>query len=554
MLCSLHISNYALIDSIELHPAKGLNIITGETGGGKSIMLAALSLLLGERADPKSIRNTEAKSVIEAVFNVSDNAKLKAFCLESEIEWDDSQIILRREISPSSRSRAFINDSPVTLNLLRSVGLMLVDIHSQHQNRLLSSPTFQLDIIDTLADNHALLADYENKYSAYKAALHKLKAAKVAILRDRENEDFMQYQLQRINQLNPLPDEETSLQAERERLSEAASARELFNNALSLISYGDANMRSLASSLRDAVSDASHLLPESANIDSRLAALSAELNDIADTIESASAAYPADALSDLEVVDSRLNELNSVLRRHNLSSANELIAEAQRLSQKLARLEDADNILATFEKQARAAKKAALDAAAILSERRRAAAHDFGEMLRDTAMPLGMKNLVCDISVEPTELSFSGADKVEFRFAFNKNQQPVPVAMSASGGEISRLMLSIKSIIAHKMQLPSIIFDEVDTGVSGDVANRIGQMMQSIARNIQVIAITHLPQVAAKGSRHFKVAKHDTDNSTVTHVTELSPSERVSELALMLSGHSSNQAAIATAKELLENS
>jgi len=551
MLRSLHISNYALIDNIDLSLHDGLNIITGETGGGKSIMLGALSLLLGERADLRTIRHADAKSVIEAEFSVEGNDSLRAYCSEADIEWDDRSMILRREISPAGRSRSFINDSPVTLDHLRAVGLRLVDIHSQHQNRLLADPDFQMKIIDTLAENASRLSEFDKLYAEYRSALHRLKVTKSVMARDRENADFMQFQLQRIDELHLLPDEMGALESERQQLSEAADVRSGFDTAISILSADSENCLSLLGRVQDAVADIAGHLPDDADIVPRLESARIELTDIADTLEALAANYPADAATRLDDIDERLGTINGVLRRNNVNDPAQLIEMADKLRQRLDRLENSSIILTELERRARQAKKSAVEVAAVISDSRKRAAAEFAKELHDTAMPLGMKNLVCDIAVTPAEMSATGMDNVEFRFAFNKNQPPVPVGVAASGGEISRLMLSIKSIIAHRMALPSIIFDEVDTGVSGDVADRMGRMMQSIASNLQVIAITHLPQVAAKGKYHFKVFKHDTDTSTVTHVEQLTLPQRVDEIALMLSGDSSNQAARATAEELL---
>lgn len=551
MLKSLHISNYALIDVIDIDFHAGLNIITGETGGGKSIMLGALSLLLGGRADSKTVRNSDRKSVIEAVFSVADNLSLRQYCSDADFDWDNERMILRREIAPSGRTRAFINDTPVTLERLREVGLRLVDIHSQHQNQLLSDASFQLDVIDSLANNQVKLAEYGQLYAAYRAAVHRLKATKAAIARDVENADFMQYQLKRIEELDLQTDELVSLEAEREQLSDAADIRQLYDRALQSLSYGEPNVMSLLAEAEGAIADIVETLPADAAVAERMENIATELSDICETLRLCSGNYPIDAARDLEAIDERIGRINGVMQRHNVSDSNQLIDLATKMRQRLQRLDDADALLSDLEKQARAARRQAMDAAQEISQMRKSAAEEFSKVLHDTAMPLGMKNLVCDITVEPADLSATGVDKVEFRFAFNKNQIPASVGSTASGGEISRLMLSVKSIIARKMALPSIIFDEVDTGVSGDVADRMGGMMQSIGSHIQVIAITHLPQVAAKGAHHFKVYKHDTETSTVTHIEELTPDQRIGEIALMLSGDSANAVARAAASSLL---
>lgn len=554
MLNSLHISNYALIDNIDIRFHAGLNIITGETGGGKSIILGALSLLLGERADLRSIGNIERKSVIEAEFDIKDNVGLRNYCRENDIEADDDVMIMRREISPTGRSRSFINDTPVRLEDMKEVGLRLVDIHSQHQNQLLSSPDFQLRIIDSLADNGKSLNEFSELYSSYKTALHKLKATKSAIAKDRENADFMQFQLQRLDELDLQPGEADTLEAEREQIAEAADARERFNEVLMALSAGETNALSLLSDATGALENILVHLPVEAEVKERLDNMMTELADIADTIEEAASAFPADLSSDLEAIEIRLRRIEDVKDRQGVSSADELIQVRTRLQSRLQRLEDSESILKELEQEARKAKKLAVEQAARITAARKRAAEEFAAVLRETAMPLGMKNLVCEIAVEPTDMSATGADNIEFRFAFNKNQVPVAVGSVASGGEISRMMLSIKSIIAHRMSLPTVIFDEVDTGVSGDVADRMGRMMRDIGENIQVITITHLPQVAAKGEHHFKVFKHDTDTSTVTHIKELSRAERTDELALMLSGDSTNPASRAAAEELLASS
>lgn len=554
MLNSLHISNYALIDNIDIRFHAGLNIITGETGGGKSIILGALSLLLGERADLRSIGNSERKSVIEAEFDIKDNLALRNYCRGNDIEADDDVMIMRREISPTGRSRSFINDTPVRLEDMKEVGLRLVDIHSQHQNQLLSSPDFQLRIVDSLADNGKSLNEFSELYSSYKTALHKLKATKSAIAKDRENADFMQFQLQRLDELDLQPGEADTLETEREQIAEAADARERFNEVLIALSAGETNALSLLSDATGALENILVHLPAEAEVKERLDNMMTELADIADTIEEAASAFPADLSSDLEAIERRLRRIEDVKDRQGVASADELIQVRTRLQSRLQRLEDSENILKELEQEARKAKKLAVEQAARITAARKRAAEEFAAVLRETAMPLGMKNLVCEIAVEPSDMSATGADNIEFRFAFNKNQVPVAVGSVASGGEISRMMLSIKSIIAHRMSLPTVIFDEVDTGVSGDVADRMGRMMRDIGENIQVITITHLPQVAAKGEHHFKVFKHDTDTSTVTHIKELSRAERTDELALMLSGDSTNPASRAAAEELLASS
>lgn len=553
MLESLHISNYALIDNIEIQFYNGLNIITGETGAGKSIMLGALSMLLGGRADLKVIRHTDRKSVIEGIFKVEGNVQLKEYCQSNDIEWDDARCILRRELSPTGRSRAFINDSPVTLTQLQGVGMRLIDIHSQHQNQLLADVDFQRQIIDSIAGNGERLKEYALLYSKFRDALRKLKATKAAISKDSDNADFMQYQLDQLDQLDLKEGELQQLERDRDVIANMTEIKSHLNEAVSAMSEGNRNVLSLLARVQDSCYELEDILDEDDNIPARLDNAIVELSDIADTLSSLDADLNADP-EELENIEERISDINSLMHKHNADSETRLIEIREQLRKRLERLDDSDDTLAELEKEARRAHRLAVEMAKKISDARKAAAESFGALLMATATPLGMKNLRCKIAVAPADMSATGIDNVEFRFAFNKNQQPIPVSRAASGGEISRLMLSIKAIIADKMQLPSIIFDEVDTGVSGDVAQRMGQMMLDISSSLQVIAITHLPQVAAKGAHHYKVFKEDDEHATHTRINELSKSQRIDELALMLAGDPTNPEARATAVNLLTQS
>ena len=552
MLKSLHISNYALIDSLDIEFDSGLNIITGETGAGKSIIIGALSMLLGGRTDTKAIRREDMKSVIEGTFSLSPSTPLADILKGADVDFDPTTCILRREISPGGRSRAFINDTPVNLTLLREVGLHLVDIHSQHQNQLLATPDFQLNVIDALASNQQLLEEYGKLYSSFREALHKLKVFKAGVERDKANADFMQFQLEQLEELNLHPGELDTLEQSRDQLADSTRGKSLANEALEALKTGDSNILSLIETARDAIADLETYTESVRNQDllNRLESASIELNDIAETVETIDASILVDP-SELEVADARITEIRAMMRKHGVETESELIAIRDRLEHRLSHLAEADSLALRLETQAKRAKSRARELARTISERRAEAAHDFGEKLIETARPLGMKNLQVNIAVEPSELGPTGMDSVEFRFAFNKNQEPIPVGGAASGGEISRIMLSIKSIIANRIELPSIIFDEVDTGVSGDVANRMGLMMLDLAAGLQVTAITHLPQVAAKGKVHFKVFKEDDDLSTHTRMERLTPERRIDELALMLSGSPDDESARHTAGKLL---
>lgn len=550
MLKSLHISNYALIDTVDISFHHGFNIITGETGAGKSIMLGALSLILGGRADLKAVRDSGKKSVIEASFEVNKYPKLKEYCLDNDIEWDDTLCILRREIAPAGRSRAFINDSPVTLDLLSHVAMQLVDIHSQHQNQLLTSGDFQLRVIDNLAGNGELLSEYHRRYASYRNALKRLHDTKKLLEQNRNDEDFTRFQLEQLDELGLTDGEQEQLEHDRDILSNITDIKTTISGALDALSEGSHNALASLAETSDYCEELTRYLEDSDNIGERLETVRIELRDIAETLTAYDQEFQADP-EELEAIESRLNTIYSLQQKHRVSTVAELIALREELREKLDRLENSSFTIEELEKEARRAKNAAKQLAAELSQRRVEEAARFEETLRQQAMPLGMKNLRTQVKVTPGELTPTGMDKIEFLFAFNKNQPLMPVSGTASGGEISRLMLSIKAIIATKMQLPSIIFDEVDTGVSGDVANRMGVMMKDISRNIQVITITHLPQVAAKGNAHFKVYKEDDDDATHTRLRELSATDRVDELALMLSGSTVDEAARANARSLL---
>ncbi len=550
MLQSLHISNYALIDTLDIEFHNGFNIITGETGAGKSIMLGALSLLLGERADAKVVRDKGRKAIIEAVFDVSGYGALREYCVANDIEWDNTQCIMRREVAPAGRSRAFINDSPVTLAQMEIVGRQLIDIHSQHQNQLLQSAEYQLRIIDTLAGNGDLLVEYGRRFRALREAVKRYAEAKKTIERGRDDEEFLRFQLQQLDELNPVEGEQEELERQRELLTNMSQIKTVLNTALdALVNASENAVRQLSVSI-DSCEELNSVIEEAESLASRLESARVEIQDVAETLTQYDNDLQADP-QELEMVEDRLNAIYSLLHRHKMSTIDELVALRASLKMKLDSLENSDSTLIELQRDVKRAKALARETAMAISERRKAEAVRFAGMLKERAMPLGMKNLRCEVSVTPDDMSVTGIDRLQFLFSFNKNQPLLPVGGVASGGEISRLMLSIKTIIADKMQLPSIIFDEVDTGVSGDVANRMGDMMRDISRCIQVMAITHLPQVAAKGDAHYKVFKEDDESTTHTRIQELTAAQRVDEMAVMLSGSVVNEAARANAESLL---
>lgn len=552
MLESLHISNYALIDRIDILFHEGFNVITGETGAGKSIILGALSLILGGRADTRVVADHSNKSVIEAVFTVDEYDELKQFCLSADIEWDDDRCILRREIAPAGRSRAFVNDSPVPLTKLQAVAMRLIDIHSQHQNQLLATPEYQLTVIDTLAGNKAKLAEYTARYNALRDAVRRLKAMRMQVERNREDEEFTRYQLEQLEELALSPGEQEELENEKEVLTNLSTIKDALQRATSVLTRADSNAVDLIDTAMDACEGLDGVLNASDEIPSRLESAKIEIADIASTLETLDEQLSADP-GRLEAIDERLNSIYTLCHKHRLNNSDELIALRDTLRKKLEDLDNSDDRVAELEKEARRAKALAKETASEISESRKEEAVRFAEHLREVATPLGMKNLRVEVEVLPADMGPTGIDSVTFMVAFNKNQSLMPVGDTASGGEISRLMLSIKTIIASRMSLPSIIFDEIDTGVSGDVANRMALMMREISKSLQVTAITHLPQVAAKGNTQYRVYKEDDENSTHTRIMQLTPEQRVSAIAEMLGGATVDDAARQAAISLLNS-
>lgn len=552
MLESLHISNYALIDRIDIRFHKGFNVITGETGAGKSIILGALSLILGGRADSRVVADPSCKSIIEAVFTVDGYDALKDYCLQNDIEWDDERCILRREIAPTGRSRAFINDSPVPLNRLQAVAMRLIDIHSQHQNQLLSTPEFQLMVIDTLAGNEHRLKEYTSRYNALREAVRRLKAMRLKVEKERDDEEFTRYQLEQIEELALSPGEQEELENERDVLTNLTSIKNSLESAISALTGDETNAIDLIDIAIDACDELDGVLDEKEDVPSRLESARIEISDIASTLESLNERLAADP-GRLEAVEERLNSIYSLCHKHHLNNGDEILSLRDTLRAKLNDLDNSDDLVAGLEKEARRAKALAKESAIEISNSRKAEAKKFADHLRETAMPLGMKNLQVDVLVETSDMGPTGIDSVQFMVAFNKNQNLMPVGATASGGEISRLMLSIKAIIASKMSLPSILFDEIDTGVSGDVANRMALMMRDISQSLQVTAITHLPQVAAKGDTQFRVYKEDDDKSTHTRIIQLTPEQRVDAIAEMLGGATIDNAARQAAISLINS-
>lgn len=553
MILSLKISNFALIRDIQLQPGAGLNIITGETGAGKSIIMGALSLLQGRRAENRGADRRDEKTVVEAVFSLTPaiaEAVGKVLAEAGIDSTEDTTCVLRREIMPSGRSRASINGIQVQLAILGAVADLLVDIHSQHKNMLLADEAFQRDILDTLAGNHTLLAQYHKVYADYRVALQRFARTRDEIENTRTDADYLEYQLNELATLDLEPGEEEELTQQRDILANASTISEQLSQAANALAWSNANASDMMALALEAMREAAAVSDEYMPLLDRLESIKAELDDISETIADGARTMSDDPKA-LDEIEKRLDRIHALETKHRVDSVDALIAIRDHLTERLEALNDAPNTLKQLENEARALKREALEKANTLSARRKEAASDLIRMLTSRARPLGMDNLVIDIRVNSGKLNPDGIDNVEFLFAFNKNQQPSPIGSHASGGEISRVMLALKSITADRRQIPTIIFDEIDTGVSGDVANRMGALMADIGHHMQVLTITHLPGVAARGSQHFKVFKRDDESGTATYITQLDNETRRAELALMLSGNPADPASLAAADSLL---
>ena len=550
MLQFLTIENYALIDHLEFRPGQGLTVITGETGAGKSIIMGALGLILGQRADAKAVRSGAGKCVIEAQFDISAY-DLEDFFAQNDLEYDASATIIRREIYATGKSRAFVNDTPVQLPLLRELGSHLIDIHSQHQNLLLGQDAFQLSVVDALAHNQAEYASYRAAYDQLKAHDSKLKALRAQAERDAQEADYIRFQFSQLDDANLVEGEQEELEAEQELLSHAEDIKScLCQMHEGLDGEGDAVVQMLKSVSQKA-HELSRIYPDIAEIAQRLESDYIDLKDIADEVDSRSEEVNYDPQR-LEQVEERLSLLYSLQKKHGKSSVEELIQLRDELFERIQHIDNSDEEILELEQQVKHLAAEATRLAAILTDTRKHAAQQLQKDLIARVTYLGMPNLRFQVSITPLDsLSPSGSDSLEFLFSANKNQPLRPAGEVASGGEISRLMLGIKSLVASARTLPTIIFDEIDTGVSGDIADRMGSVMKELSRHLQVITITHLPQVAGKGNQHFRVFKADTDEETITHIEQLTAEQRIREIARMLSGSDITPEALANARTLI---
>lgn len=555
MLSKLTIRNYALIDSLDLEFGPGLTIITGETGAGKSIMLGALSLIMGGRADTRVIADGGAKSVVEATFT-SPPQQLRNLFADLDLDWNPDEIIIRREIASNGRSRVFVNDVPVTLNGLSSISGHLIDIHSQHENARLADAVSQLEIVDSVSDNEELRDKYSTAFGRFVEIRNKVKRLREALDKARENREYLQFQYDGLKALNPKRGELAEVERRFELLSDADDIRERLQMIRSMLGENERGAIDLIRSVRSETERMDLALvgiepdSESPAIPARLDSVTVELQDIYETIEDALSAVDSDPAA-LDKTSRRMNAYYEAVKHYKVKNADELVDMMDNIGVQLAALDNGGEELPALEKEGKKLAAEVKELGRMLTESRRRGADRFSVTVTEAARPLGLHNLDFKVNVEVGKIGPTGQDKVEFLCAFNKNQVPGSLARMASGGEMSRLMLTIKGVLAGRVNLPTIIFDEIDTGVSGEIADKMGAMMHDMGRDMQVMAITHLPQVAAKGESHYKVYKRDEENRTVTHVRRLDEASRVRELAAMMSGSEVGEAALDNARALL---
>ncbi|MCD8296294.1 MAG: DNA repair protein RecN [Prevotella sp.] len=553
MLRQLYISNFTLIDTLDIRFNPGFSVITGETGAGKSIILGAINLLLGQRADSKSLKADCSKCVIEAHFDISQY-DMRDFFVSNDIDYDAADCILRRELNSSGKSRAFINDTPVSLNTIRTLGQQLVDIHSQHQNLALNEDDFQLKTVDIIAQDAELLNEYRQRFTAYKSTKKELSRLQAEIEESRKNEDFMRFQHKELTDANLTEGIQEELERESEKLSHVEDIKTALYATDAILNADDCG-----DGVLNKIKEAIKLLDNLRNIygditplAERLESCYIELKDITDEISSEEDNIEFDPAR-LDEINGQLDKIYTLEKKHQLTTVAELIDLRKTIEKQLSKIENYDAQLAELEKLEKLQLEKCIDMAGRLSAVRQEAAKTIEKEMLGKLVPLGIPNVRFSVNIENKELSINGCDKVTFLFSANTGLPMQPVSHVASGGEIARVMLSLKAMISGAVKLPTIIFDEIDTGVSGKIAEKMGGIMQEMASaERQVISITHLPQIAARGATHYKVYKEETETGTKSRVQVLDEKERIYEIAQMLSGTEVTDAAINNAKELLK--
>ena len=551
MLKHLYIKSFTLIDEldIELHP--GFSVITGETGAGKSIILGAIGLLLGQRADSKSIKQGADKCVIEAHFDLSRYG-MQDFFSDNDIEYDDTDCIIRRELTAAGKSRAFINDTPVQLSMLKELGEQLVDVHSQHQNLLLNKQDFQLSVVDIIANDTKELAQYQQDYKTYQTAVKELDTLKEEIERNRQNLDFLQFQYDELVQANLSEGEQEELEQKSDTMSHSEEIKSALYEADNALSAEETGIIGSLRTATSALKSIEGVFPDVRDLVQRLDSSYIELKDIAQDISSHLENTDFDP-AELDAVNNRLDILYNLEKKYHVEAVSELIAKRDELKLQLSHIGNSDEALSELQAKCRQFRVNCQKQADNLTKMRTKAAGQIEKDLQTRLIPLGMPSVRFSIKVSKAELGSNGQDRVAFLFSANTSTPLQPVSQVASGGEIARVMLSLKAMISGAVKLPTIIFDEIDTGVSGKIAEKMAEIMQEMGQNErQVISITHLPQIAALGTAHYKVEKEETAKGTISQMHELTPEERITEIAQMLSGSDVSEAAIQNARQLLK--
>ncbi|MDD6867816.1 MAG: DNA repair protein RecN [Prevotella sp.] len=551
MLRQLYIRNFTLIDELDITFKPGFSVITGETGAGKSIILGAIGQILGNRADARMVKAGCDKCVIEAHFDLS-NYDMESFFDDNDIDYEPEDCIIRRELKANGKSRAFINDTPVALTTARELGQQLVDIHSQHQNLLLQKEDFQLNVVDIIAHNSQLLNDYRTLFDGYAKAKAALREKEEECEKDRANEDFLRFQADELVKAQLVDGEQEELEQELETLSHAEDIKGALFDADNLLSGDDRCITQSCKTMLSRLSDIGDVYPAIRQVTERLDSAYIELKDIARDISNLAESIDFDPAR-LTMANERLDTIYTLQKKHHVESVAELIAIRDSLTARLNDITNSEDMLEDMRRQVEDMYRKATEAAARLTESRQEAARHVTEQLLAQMTSLGMPNARFEIKFETKELAVDGADRISYMFSANKNVPLEPIAQVASGGEVARVMLSLKAMISGAVKLPTIIFDEIDTGVSGRVAEMMAQIMRQMGRaDRQVISITHLPQIAALGNTHYKVEKTDTYDTTISRMRMLGHDERITEIAQMLSGSNISDAAIENAKSLLE--
>lgn len=550
MLQSLSVENYALIDKLDIEFKQGLNIITGETGAGKSILLGALGLILGQRADTSTLKNPEKNCIIEGVFNI-EKMNLSQFFEDNDIEYD-KQAVVRRLITPSGKSRAYINDTPVNLNALKDLGVSIIDIHSQHETLLLSNHQFHLNVLDVVAGNNTILLDYQQTFNSYKKEEQKLLDLIDNQKKSSTDFDYFTFQLQQLVDAKLQDGEQEMLEEEEKELSNAESIKTELQYCCNAISESDIAVLHTLKNCQLSLKRIKDVFQKSESILERFDSITIEIKDIGNEIESLNEKVEVNPAR-LQLVKERLDSFYTLQQKHRVSSVAELITLRDELETKMLQIANFDDQIEKQRAQTNKLHSKANSLATKLSDNRKKVTEQIQAYIEEQLGDLGMPHAKIRIDINETELSNTGYDKIEFLFSANKQLSLQNVTKVASGGEMSRLMLSIKTLLAKNGNLPTIIFDEIDSGVSGEVADKMGSIIKDVSQNIQVINITHLPQIASKGDYHFFVYKESDDVATTTQIKLLTQQERITEIAKMLSGKDITEAAIKNAKALLKN-